>query len=215
MTTLWKRFKYAIEADLQTVLEKKEEKNPIHQLNHYIKEAEKQTEKTGKWMERQGALKGKLEKELHDTEQLLAKRVEQLSLAELAGEEDLIVFAKQEVAAYEARKVTLQESLERTLREQLELEQKFEEMKHKVKDMKVRQLSLMGKENVTRAHAQMDRVLGERSSSKKETTIKTFDDLEHFIVSLGTKVDSSYSSSSMERRLDSLQKKQEDKQEIV
>ena len=62
MTTLWKRFKYAFEADLHNVFDKKEQKNPIAMLNQYIREAEKQTEQTGKWIERQAQLKHNLKK---------------------------------------------------------------------------------------------------------------------------------------------------------
>ena len=47
-----------------TVLDKKENKNPIAMLNQYIREAEKQTESVGKLLERQSKLKGELEKEL-------------------------------------------------------------------------------------------------------------------------------------------------------
>ena len=64
MTSLLRRLKYSIEADLNKLFDKKEEKNPITMLNQYIREAEKQTEQTGKWLERQGKLKQELEKEL-------------------------------------------------------------------------------------------------------------------------------------------------------
>ena len=40
-------------------------------------------------------------------------------------------------------------------------------MKHKVKDMKVRQLQLMGKENVTRAHHRMDQVISPEEADEK------------------------------------------------
>ncbi len=43
-------------------------------------------------------------------------------------------------------------------------------MKHKIKDMKVRQLQLMGKENVVRAHHKMDQSL---NLTTKQTS-KTF-----------------------------------------
>ena len=140
MTTLWKRFKYAFEADLHNVFDKKEQKNPIAMLNQYIREAEKQTEKTGIWIERQSQLKRQLEKELLESQEMLAKRTTQLELVNQTNEGELIDFAQSEVSAYTNRKEVLQASISRTTEELFGLEQKYEEMKHKVKDMKVREL---------------------------------------------------------------------------
>ena len=84
------------------------------------------------------------------------KRNNQLELANCSGEEDLIAFAEEEVNAYRKTSMSLLKAFMQTTEELFGLERKFEEMKHKVKDMKVRQLQLMGKENVTRAHHQMD-----------------------------------------------------------
>ena len=64
-----------------TLFDKKEQKNPIAMLNQYIREAEKQTEQTGKWIERQAQLKAELEKELQEATEMLAKRSSQLELA--------------------------------------------------------------------------------------------------------------------------------------
>ena len=159
MKNLLQRFKYTIQADLHDLFDKKEQKNPISLLNQYIREAEKQTEQTGKLLARQAQLKKELETQLAQTEAMLTKREAQATLAIASGEEPLISFANEEVAAYTTRKFELLLSIEASTKEYFELERKFETMKHKIKDMKVRQLQLMGKENVTRAHHQMDKVL--------------------------------------------------------
>ena len=140
MTSLLQRLKYSVEADLHRLFDKKEEKNPLAMLNQYIREAEKQTEQTGKWLERQSKLKEELEKELVETLQMAEKRQKQAELATVSGEEDLISFAQAEVSAYNDRAATLQNSIRQTIEELFGLERKYEEMKHKVKDMKVRQL---------------------------------------------------------------------------
>lgn len=197
---LFQRFKYTIEADLHQVLDKKEIKNPIAMLNQYIREAEKQTEQTGKLLERQGQLKEKLEVEFKENSELLAKREAQLTLATASGEQDLIDFAMDEVAAYTTRKNTLQTSIEASTREYFELERKFETMKHKIKDMKVRQLQLMGKENVTRAHHQMDGMLAKNSKTN-------FEDLETYIDKLASKIDKDHEITTFEVRLAELEKK--------
>lgn len=215
MTTLWKRFKYAFEADLHTAFDKKEQKNPIAMLNQYIREAQKQTEKTGTWIERQSQLKIQLEKELHESQEMLAKRTTQLELANQTNEGELIDFAKAEVAAYTNRAEVLQASISRTTEELFGLEQKYEEMKHKVKDMKVRQLQLMGKENVTRAHHQMDRMLQPESSKNADNRLVAFDEMEQYIDRLGQRIEKDHDVSSMERRLAQLEKKEQPTHEIV
>jgi lia operon protein LiaH len=196
---LFQRFKYTIEADLHHAFDKKEQKNPIAMLNQYIREAEKQTEQTGKLFERQGQLKEKLEQEFKQNADLLAKREAQLKLATTSGEQDLIDFASDEVAAYTARNNTLQTSIEASDREYFELERKFETMKHKIKDMKVRQLQLMGKENVTRAHHQMDSMIAKNNKTN-------FEDLESYIDKLAYQIDKDHEVTSFESRLAQLEK---------
>ncbi|MGE7914379.1 PspA/IM30 family protein [Lysinibacillus xylanilyticus] len=196
---LFQRFKYTIEADLHHVFDKKEQKNPIAMLNQYIREAEKQTEQTGKLLERQGQLKEKIEQEFKQNAELLAKREAQLKLATTSGEQDLIDFATDEVAAYSARNNTLQVSIEASTREYFELERKFETMKHKIKDMKVRQLQLMGKENVTRAHHQMDGMIAKNNKTN-------FEDLESYIDKLAYQIDNDHEVTSFETRLAQLEK---------
>ncbi|MFJ7980158.1 PspA/IM30 family protein [Lysinibacillus xylanilyticus] len=197
---LFQRFKYTVEADLHQLFDKKEQKNPIAMLNQYIREAEKQTEQTGKLLERQGQLKEKLEQEFKQNAELLAKREAQLKLATTSGEQDLIDFASDEVAAYTARNNTLQASTEASTREYFELERKFETMKHKIKDMKVRQLQLMGKENVTRAHHQMDGMIAKNNNTN-------FEDLESYIDKLAYQIDKDHEVTSFETRLAQLEKK--------
>jgi len=199
MVGLLKRFRYTIEADLHQLFDKKESKNPIAMLNQYIREAEKQTEQTGKLLQRQAQLKEQLQSELKETTAMLEKRTKQLQLAEQANEAELVAFAAQEVESYNTRQLTLVNSIEQSNKEFVELEQKFETMKHKIKDMKVRQLQLMGKENVTRAHHKMDEVL----KSKEESD---FDDLSSYIETLADKIEKDYDRTQLEARLASLEK---------
>lgn len=213
MTTLWKRFKHAIEADLNTAFDQKEQKNPLAMLNQYIREAEKQTAQTGKWLERQSQLKIQLDKELQEAQDMHTKRAHQVELARQTNEEELIAFAESEVSIYSKRVDTLSDSINRTTHELFALEQKYEEMKHKVKDMKVRQLQLMGKENVTRAHNQMDRVL--QPASNVEKRLIAFEEMEQYIERLGHRIEKQHDVSSMERRLEMLEKNKQSEPEIV
>ncbi|RNF40120.1 PspA/IM30 family protein [Planococcus salinus] len=212
MTTVWERFKFAVATDLDSLVAKKEEQNPIALLNRYIAEAEKQTEATGKWLDRQSQLTGKLEQELEEASAMLAKRESQLQLAKAAEESDLADFAEAETAAYSSRVSELKLSITENLAELNALEQRYEEMKHKVKDMKVKQLQLMGKENATRAHYQMDKVLSPELVAKR---IGSYDDMASYIETLGAKVEQQHERSAMERRLETLEKNSAKQQEIV
>ena len=205
---LLQRLKYSIEADLHQFFDKKEEKNPIAMLNQYIREAEKQTEQTGKYLERQGQLKEKLEKERVQAIEMFEKRQAQLELAQASGEVDLIEFAEQEKNAYANRIAALDQSIEQVTNELFGLERKFEEMKHKIKDMRVRQLQLMGKENVVRAHHQMDRVLDSESTGQQNQRLEKFETMEQYIERLGQKIEQEHEVTSMEQRLQALEKKQ-------
>ena len=201
MTNLLNRFKYQIQADLNYFFDKKASKNPISLLNQYIREAEAQTKDTGKLLERQGQVKVELEKELALTNEMLEKRTKQLQLAEKTEETDLITFAQQEVEAYSTRKQQLLISIDANVHDYFELERKYETMKHKVKDMKVRQLQLMSKENVTRAHYQMDKVIHQNAQNNGSV-----EDLNDYIENLATNIDRQYEVTSFESRLAQLEK---------
>ena len=212
MNSLWNRFKYSVQADLHTAFDKKESKNPIAMLNQYIREAEKQTDSVGKLLERQSKLKDELQKELNESQAMTEKRRAQLELARSTDEEDLVAFAEDEVTAYETRAQNLMKSIRNATYELTALERKFEEMKHKVKDMKVRQLQLMGKENVMRANHRMDQVISPEQADQKMSTIS---EMNQYIENLGGKIDREYETSSMERRLESLEVNAVKKNEIV
>ncbi|GGG16988.1 hypothetical protein GCM10007425_09180 [Lysinibacillus alkalisoli] len=201
MTNLFQRFFQSVEAEVQYALDKKEQKNPAIMLNKYIKDAEKQVEETSKLLTRQAQLKTKLEQELAAATAMLTKRQQQLVLAEQSGETDLIAFASQEVAIYSNRQQTLQDSIELTASQYFDMERRYEEMKHKIKDMRVRQLQLMGKENVTRANHQMNYVLQEQADG----AIQNFEQAERYIDQLTVDVDARQQQSMYEWRLAKLQ----------
>ncbi|WP_274309623.1 PspA/IM30 family protein [Solibacillus daqui] len=201
MKNLLTKFKYSIQADLHELFDKKVEKNPIKMLNQYIREAEKQTEETGKLLARQGQLKKELEVQFSQTIDMLEKRESQLTIAQSTEEAELIAFAQDEVAAYTTRKQALLTSIDAANNEYFALERKFETMKHKIKDMKVRQLQLMGKENVVRANYQMDKVLTTNNADN-------FDELSSYIDDLSQNIERKYEVTSFEARLAQLEKEQ-------
>src|SRR3954466_7709781 len=150
MANLFSRIKNVVLADLHGVLDQKEQKNPITLLNQYLRECEQETEKVRKLVERQYRLKDEFTREYNQAVELAAKRKHQAEIASQAGEAELHQFALNEQQQYEERVARLKELVAQSNGQLTDLEQKYEEMKHKLKDMNIRRLELMGRENVTR-----------------------------------------------------------------
>lgn len=205
MTNIFKRFFTTVEAEINFALDKKESKNPAVMLTKYLHDAEKQVTATGKLLARQAQLKSKLEQELATATTMLTKREAQLKLAEQSDEQDLIAFAAQEVSIYQNRKATLEDSITLTASQYLDMERRYEEMKHKIKDMRVRQLQLMGKENVTRANHTMNNIL----LGKADSALQNFESAERYIDNLAVDITAGQQESMYEYRLAKLQQQSE------
>lgn len=203
MSNLFTRLKSTILADLNEVLDQKENKNPIALLNQYLRECELETEKVRKLVERQYSLRDGFTRELKLAEELAEKRKYQAEVAEKAGEAELYTFASAEQAQYEDRVARLSESLRYTENQLQELEQKYEEMKHKLKDMHIRRMELMGRENLSRAHYQMNKVLDNDYSNK---SYSRFQEIETYLDRVEEKVNSSYYRNTIDARIAKLEK---------
>jgi lia operon protein LiaH len=206
---VFERIKNTITADVNELLDQKEEKNPLSLLNHYLKKCELEVNKTSKLVERQRLLKDQFAKETNEAEEKAAKRAQQAKLALEANEQELHQFAIQDKELHESRAVLLQQSTEQAEKDLIELEQKYEKMKHKLKDMQIKQLELMGRENTAKAHQKMDRILDPSHAFEKSAF--RFEELEHYMDRLEQKVNSAYYATTMEARLAKLEK--EKKQE--
>ena len=192
------------EAKLHELFDSAERQNPIAMLNQYVRQAEKETEKVGGLVARQAELKNKVASELRQAEQKLQKRTEQLQLARQAEEKDLIDFTLSEVEAYQARAELLQQSLEETTTEHANLERQFEQMKHRLQDMKVRQLQLMSKENAAHAHHRLE----EASAKQADVHANKFGEAMEYIERISLKVKNDYEVTTFEQRLAALEHKE-------
>jgi lia operon protein LiaH len=76
-------------------------------------------------------------------------------------------------------------------------------MKHKVKDMHLRRMELMGRENVTRANLQINQVLDSNYSNKAYSKFK---DIESYLDRLEHQVNSSYYRNTIDARVAQLDK---------
>ncbi|MBV7506340.1 PspA/IM30 family protein [Bacillus sp. sid0103] len=204
MTNLFTRIKNTITADLHEALDQKDKQNPIALLNQYLRQCEQETEKVRKLLERQYTLKDEFTREYQQAAQLAEKRKYQAEIASTAGETELYQFAAAEHQQYSDRAVRLSGSLEQVKGQLADLERKYEEMKHKVKDMHLRRMELMGRENVTRANHQINQVLDSHSYSDK--SYSKFKEIENYLDRLEHQVNSSFYRNTIDARISQLEK---------
>ncbi|QED46719.1 PspA/IM30 family protein [Cytobacillus dafuensis] len=210
MTNLFTRIKNTVLADINEVLEQKEKKNPIALLNQYLRECELETEKVRKLLERQYSLKEEFNREYRQAEELAGKRKRQAEIASQAGENELYLFASQEQANYEDRAARLKDALNQAIQQLADLERKYEEMKHKLKDMHIRRMELMGRENMTRAEVKMNQVLNNDTYSNQ--SYSRFQEIESYLDRLEHQVNSSYHRSTIDARISQIEKDMKNKE---
>jgi lia operon protein LiaH len=206
MADLLTRIKNIIMADLHEMIDQKEKQNPIALLNEYLRQCEKEAEKVRHLLERQHLLKTELTREYNQAKELADKRKHQAQIASQAGENELYEFAVLEQAKYEERASRIQELLQQATNELEQLERKYEEMKHKLKDMHIRRMQLMGRENVARAHYRMDKVL---QAGWNDTAYSRFHEMEQYLERLEQNVKANYYASTIDARIAQLEKKLE------
>lgn len=204
MTNLFTRIKNTVLADLNEALDQKEKKNPIALLNQYLRQCEQETEKVRKLIERQYKLKDEFNREYQQSTELAEKRKYQADVAAKAGESELQEFAIQEGIHYEERAVRLKQALNDAVSELHDLEKKYEEMKHKLKDMHIRRMELMGRENVSRANLRINRVIDNDIYSDK--SYSRFAEIDSYLNRLESEVNQSYNRSTIDTRIAQLEK---------
>jgi lia operon protein LiaH len=204
MADLLTRIKNIIMADLHEMIDQKEKQNPIALLNEYLRQCEKEVEKVRHLLERQHLLKTELMREYNQAKELADKRKYQAQIASQAGENELYEFAVSEQTKYEERASRIQELLQEATNELEQLERKYEEMKHKLKDMHIRRMQLMGRENVARAHYRMDKVL---QAGWNDTAYSRFNEMEQYLERLEQNVKANYYASTIDARIAQLEKK--------
>lgn len=210
MSQLFSRMKQAISADVHDLLDKKEKKNPIAMLNEYLRQCELETEKVRKLVERQSLLKVEFTREYKHAQQLAEKRKHQAEVARQAGEVELTEFAVQESLQYEQRATRLKEALHQVEQQLSELVRKYEEMKHKLKDMNIKRMELMGRENIARANHRINQVLNVEDTYTKP--VARFEEMESYLDQIEHQVNSNYYRHTIDARIAQLEKEVKSKE---
>lgn len=198
MKNLFARIKHSVAADFHEVLDKKEQKNPIALLNQYLRECEQEVEKVRALVERQYRLNEEFTREYNHAHSMAEKRKHQADVALRAGEAELHDFQ------YEERAARLAESQQQAASQLGDLERRYEEMRHKLKDMHIKRMELMGRENVARAQHRISRVMD--AGGNLNAPFARFEEMEHYLDRIERQVNLSYNHHTIDARIAQLEK---------
>lgn len=199
---LFTRIKQSISADLHHMLDQKEQKNPIAALNHYLRQSEQEKDKVRTLIERQYRLKDEFTSEYHHAQELADKRLAQAGTAKKASEEELHTFAMKEYEDYQSRAERMKTLVEDAEQQLETLERKYEQMNHKLKDMHLRRMELMGRENVARTNHRLNKVIADDSDKRSSR----FTEMEQYIDGLERKVNQFYEHHTFDSKMAKLEK---------
>lgn len=204
MANIFTRVKDTIVADFHELLDQKEQKHPMTHLNQYIRNCEDEVKKLKLLIEKQYVIKQEYKKELQQAKVMVEKRTRQEQLAEEMGETELQQEASMERAKYQTRLDQLHEMNDAASKQIEQIEMKYIEMQHQLKNLYVKRLELKGRENIARVHQGINKVLHtehiERSASK-------FSEAESYIERLEQQVTTNYRLHTLDARFAELEKK--------
>ncbi|MEK3887132.1 PspA/IM30 family protein [Bacillus sp. FSL K6-3431] len=203
MTNIFEKIKQSIATEFNEVSIMTDKENPITLLNKYVRESEAEVEKASKLIERQRMLKDEFYKELKISQALTEKRRDQVKLATEAGAHDLAETALRYQVQAEQQAGRLNESYEKALDQLADLEQKHEEMKYRVKDMHIKRLELMGRENILSMKEKMNKVLDE---SEFGNAAEKFESIESTMNRKEAHVDTEYEITVFDAKIQKLAK---------
>lgn len=210
MSKLFTRIKNSVTADLHDLLDQKEQRNPIKMLNQYLRECEQETEKVRLLVERQYRLKEKFTREYEEAKNLAEKRAYQVEVASRAGEVELYDFVLAEKNQYVERTERLQKVVQEVSKQLEELEHKYMGMKHKLKDMQLKRLEIMGRENTARANQRMDKVLDHQTGASPSRV--HFEEMEYYLNRLENQVNTNYYRSKIDEKIAQLENDEKNKE---
>ncbi|WP_416151376.1 PspA/IM30 family protein [Salipaludibacillus sp. HK11] len=211
MSNVFTRMVDSIESDIHEFMDKKEEQNPMQALNQYLRQSEKEAEKVRKLVERQQRLKDEFTRERQLADDMAEKRKHQVKIAEQAGETELAAYAEKEYQEYIQRAERLTYSQVEAMRQHESLEKKYEEMNHKLKDMRLKRMELMGRENVARARHQISQL----SDESADKPYSRFGEMERYIEELEYKVNGDYYHHTLDSKIAQLEKQLNDTEKPV
>lgn len=204
MANLFTRIKDTVVADFHELLDQKEEKHPMTHLNQYIRKCEDEVKKLKGLIEKQYIIKDEYKKEWQQAKVMVEKRSRQEKLAEEKEALDLKEEAGIEREKYQARLDQLTEMHDNAAAQIEQIENKYVEMQHQLKNLYVKRLDLKGRENIARVHQGINQLL---HTEQLEKSVSTFSDVEAYIERLEQQVKTKGRLHTLDARFQELEKK--------
>jgi len=208
MTNLLRRIKDNISAEIHSMLDEQERKNPTAILNQHLRNCEKETKKIETLIKRQTDLKAQFYKEKEQAHYLGAKRLRQADIAAQASEAELESRAREEAEYYKKQAMALEEMYQKAEQDIYLLQNQLQDMKNKLKEMKLKQLELMSRENVAHASKRMNDSVTQFST---DSAFDRFQEVEQQIKDLEMQVNSDYEKNTFDMRIAQLEKELKEK----
>lgn len=209
MSKLFTRLKDSLSSDINELLDQKEQKNPIAMLNQHLRRCEKEVTRVRELIDRQYLLKDTFIREYHQASEMAEKRLKQAEIAERAGESELHEFALKEQEDYALKAERLKSSYDSTAKQLDQLEQKYAEMQRKLKDMYLKRMELMSRENIANANNRIDRVVHPEQVFGQ--SFSKFEESEMYLERLEKRVNANYHHNTIDARIRQLERELEKK----
>lgn len=207
MENLFTRIKDSISSDIHELLDEKEQKNPIALLNQHLRRCEKEVQRVRALIDRQYILKDTFIREYHQAREMAEKRKHQAEITLRASETELHDFASREQTDYEEKAAHLKTSYQHTVGQLDHLEQKYGEMKRKLKDMYLKRMELMSRENIANAEHRMNHVLHPEEAFSQ--SFSKFEESELYLQRLEQKINQDYQHHTIDARIQKLEREEQ------
>jgi len=154
---LFNRVKDVVKVDFQNVIDKRKRKknSPTAKLNQFMRNCETEIKGIEGLVNRQGELKAKLYQEKEQAEYMVKKRESQCEVATQAGEIELEKRAHEELAYYQDQAVKLEGLYEKAEKDEDDLQNQLQNMRHQLKEMHNRRLELLTREAAAHANKRL------------------------------------------------------------
>ena len=154
---IFNRVKDVVKVDVQGMIdEKKRKKNsPAVKLNQFMRQCEDEIKSIEVLVNRQSELKSKLYQEKKYACQMVTKRETQFEIVEKAGGAELEKRAQEELTYYKEQVAKLEGLYKKAEKDEDDLQNQLQLIRHQLKEMYTRRLELMTREAATHASKRM------------------------------------------------------------
>ncbi|MFT8872212.1 MAG: PspA/IM30 family protein [Sporolactobacillus sp.] len=204
MSHFLNRLKDSISADLNDMLDQKEQKNPIAVLNQHLRNCRHEAKRVRELIDRQYLLKDQFMRDYHEADDMAGKRMQQLNIVKRSADRELQTLVQSEHDDYVQKAARLKTAYEQCVRQVEQLEQKYADMQHKLKDMHLRRMELMSRENIANAERHMNQVI--RPSSEFGQAYSHFEESEQYLERIERKINTDYQHCTVDARVRQLEK---------